>query len=61
MTEEGKFRWINGEPVEGIPWKSGEPDNFAGGEHCLAMGQNYSFKFYDISCTSTYSFLCQRN
>ena len=60
MTEEGKFRWINGEPVKGIPWHSDQP-NGGGRENCLTMYQPYSFPFFDTACTGTYSFLCQRN
>ena len=63
MTEKGRFRWINGEPVNGIPWHSGRPVG-RDGQRCLTMSIHYSFTFYDVQCTDVYTdvftFLCQK-
>ena len=49
MTKEGTFRWINGEPVQGIPWAGGKPNNM-GNADCLTMRQSNSFLFHDWQC-----------
>ena len=61
MIEEGVFRWISGESVQGIPWRSGQPNNDRNVEHCMAMKKSESFKFYDRPCSKKYSFLCQKS
>ncbi len=34
---EGEWTWVTGEPWEYTNWKSGEPDNWHGESHCLAI------------------------
>ena len=58
LSEEGKFKWLNGAPVLGIPWNSGEPNNLGGHEDCLEMYESHG-KFNDDTCTSIRSFLCE--
>ena len=56
--EEGKFKWINGKPVEARPWRSGQPNGNTN-QNCLVMGGADTYDFYDIECSSEYNFLCQ--
>ena len=58
-SEEGKFKWLNGSPVQGIPWGSGQPSS-AGNEDCMHLHKPNG-KFYDTYCTNTYCFMCELN
>jgi hypothetical protein len=40
--EEGKWRWVTGEPFSYQKWFTGEPNNSSGVEHYLAMGNTES-------------------
>ena len=60
QSEEGKFKWVNGNPVQGIPWGTGQPDNGDGIEDCIEMFKPYG-KFYDVYCDRIFSFLCALN
>ena len=60
QADEGKFKWLNGSPVQGIPWHSSEPNNGSGNSDCMVM-YNSNEKFYDKPCTNAYSFLCELN
>ena len=41
-VEEGKWRWVTGEPFSYTKWFAGEPSNSGGVEHYLAMGSTES-------------------
>ncbi|MCU0980806.1 MAG: hypothetical protein MUF25_16780 [Pirellulaceae bacterium] len=41
-VEEGKWRWVTGEPFSYTKWFAGEPSNSGGLEHYLAMGSTES-------------------
>ena len=60
QSEEGKFKWVNGNPVQGIPWESRQPDNAGGNQDCMGMYKPTG-QFYDWSCTNTFCFMCQLN
>ena len=60
QSVEGTFKWVNGAPVQGIPWQSGQPDNGGGNQDCMAMLKSNG-KFYDYECFGTRSFMCELN
>ncbi|MEQ9814834.1 MAG: lectin-like protein [Azospirillaceae bacterium] len=39
-VSEGEFRWIDGTALEGVPWRSGEPNDFCSGEDYVHMMRN---------------------
>ena len=57
QSEEGVFKWVNGSPVLGIPWNSGEPNNLGSKENCIEIYELHYFN--DEACTSIRSFLCE--
>ena len=59
QSEEGNFKWLNGSPVQGIPWYSGQPNN-GGNEDCMMMYKPNG-RFHDYYCSNAFSFLCQLN
>lgn len=42
-----------------LRWKSGQPDNAGGAEHCLAVDiSGTAYAFTDESCTATKRYVC---
>ncbi len=37
-------------------WKTGEPDNYGGGENCAAVDYNVQGRWNDIPCTNQYRY-----
>ena len=58
QSEEGKFEWVNGNPVLGIPWGCGQPDNSGGIQDCMGMYKSIG-KFYDHHCAATLGYMCE--
>jgi hypothetical protein len=41
-------------------WKSGQPDNLGGGEHCLSLDLTTGEALLsDVSCGSKYQYICE--
>ena len=57
LAEEGTFRWVNGDLVQGVPWYGNEPDNWSGIDHCMTY---YFGVFTDDSCANVFNFMCQK-
>jgi tetratricopeptide (TPR) repeat protein len=41
-AEEGRWRWVSGEPFTYTNWATGQPDNVGRGEHYVVMGNSAS-------------------
>ena len=44
-------------PELGKHWKSGEPDNYRGNQHCVQM---YDLEMNDKDCSHYRNFVCER-
>lgn len=60
---EGTFVYQHGkQQVPEYYWRSGEPDNYNGYEHCVAIRRNYrDLELYDKNCYWTGYFVCEKN
>ena len=52
---EGRFRWVDGQPVDYAPWGEGEP-NDAGGEDCAHV---FPDGWNDLPCDAAIPFACE--
>jgi len=52
-ASEGDFRWIDGTPLAGVPWRSGEPNDYCNGEDYVHMmrGGALNDQAVDASCS----------
>ena len=60
LNVEGTFVWGSGRPLSvdvAAHWKSGEPNNHNGNQHCVHVDD---FEMWDVKCHSTYRFVCQK-
>ena len=55
---EGTWVWESGEAVSYTSWNSGEP-NDSGGEDCVHTNYGGTGGWNDISCSSSYPFVCE--
>lgn len=58
-TDSQNFKWVNGAPhdVNVVPWKKGNPDNFAGTEHCAEFVDS---ELNDVNCNSPVNYICEK-
>jgi len=65
LRDPNNWYWINSNYKKSevsLPWGTGQPDNAAGGEYCLAIyrAANRRFEFHDHPCNSYKKrFICQ--
>jgi len=46
-------------PIGIFHWKSGEPNNLGGAEHCLMMRRDYSYAWDDSGCENQFNCICE--
>ncbi|XP_045208433.1 uncharacterized protein LOC123560270 isoform X2 [Mercenaria mercenaria] len=58
-TDNTGYTWEDGTPIDTyiMPWKSGQPDNGGGGEHC---GELWSGEMNDNDCNQHYPYICEQ-
>ena len=44
--------------VQFTNWRAGQPNNFGGDQHCVAMRKSQNWKWHDIPCSLRTHFLC---
>lgn len=59
-TEEGRWKWVNGEPLEYSSWESGEP-NGGRGENYVNMGHVNPTKWNDVNTWARHPFVVEFN
>ena len=59
VEEQGRFRWITGEPFEFQAFHPNEPDNRDGTQDCLIMN-GATRRWHDRHCGVRYPALCER-
>jgi len=57
LGNEGTFTWTGGKPLNYTNWKSGEPNNHGGDEHCVYL--NPEGKWMDQECEARFHILCE--
>ena len=62
ISKDLNFEWIDG---SGAPtytsWYSGDPNNYQGQEHCVAIFANQQGTWVDMACANVLRALCQQN
>ncbi len=68
QASEGAFVWVTDEdtkgypPLSGGPWGSGEPNDGAGGQDCVLVGDQSggnAGRFVDAACSERHDYLCE--
>lgn len=64
LTHEGRYVWMDRTAITyNDAWRSGEPNNYGGNEHCIALyGENHlrlKNQWNDIRCSTHLPFLCE--
>ncbi|OWF45339.1 perlucin-like [Mizuhopecten yessoensis] len=60
LLTEGEWMWSNSDTY--LTYKNfapGEPNNAAGGEHCLEFDFSGNFQWNDNNCENLYNFVCE--
>lgn len=58
---EGIWKWIDGEPMEYVNWRDGEPnDGVMSGEDCMVMEIDLGGTWDDRSCAVSHAYFCER-
>ncbi|CAG2246876.1 unnamed protein product [Mytilus edulis] len=68
LATEGKFIWeYTGLPVN-LPgsnlfhdWRTNQPDNKNGNQHCIMLGYQVSFNWNDAQCAYPRDFICEKS
>ncbi|CAG2203922.1 unnamed protein product [Mytilus edulis] len=57
--DSSKYVWTDGTPhdLTLLPWKKGNPDNFAGSEHC---GEFVNSELNDVNCFAPLPYVCEK-
>lgn len=58
IHKEGRWMWSDGSVVGFVYWRTGEPDNLEGNEHCVVNNYNTVKKWNDTPCSNSYPFVC---
>ncbi|KAK0140031.1 CD209 antigen-like protein D [Merluccius polli] len=55
---EGTWKWVDGTIMTSSFWRRGQPDDYGGGEDCVAtsLGDDWN----DASCAIQYSWICEK-
>ncbi|XP_038065947.1 echinoidin-like [Patiria miniata] len=60
MERETRFVWSAGSGANFTRWASDQPDNGRGkGQDCVAIGQEYNWKWDDMTCRFGRHFICE--
>lgn len=65
IDKEGIYIWSDDQQVYDMSWKDimfkeGEPNDYLGGEDCVAMLLPPPYKLNDDSCNKTYHSVCEK-
>uniref|UniRef100_UPI0037E783AB galactose-specific lectin nattectin-like n=1 Tax=Semicossyphus pulcher TaxID=241346 RepID=UPI0037E783AB len=55
------WKWSDGFNYNFKQWAQGEPNNFRGKEHCMAMSGNGNKRVNDLNCSRKLSFMCAKD
>ncbi|XP_042362423.1 lactose-binding lectin l-2-like [Plectropomus leopardus] len=58
IHKEGKWMWSDGCAVGFVFWKTGEPNNVGGNEHCVENNFSTELKWNDVACSNTFPSVC---
>uniref|UniRef100_A0A7N9AK97 Type-2 ice-structuring protein-like n=1 Tax=Mastacembelus armatus TaxID=205130 RepID=A0A7N9AK97_9TELE len=61
LTQEGKWKWIDGTPFTYTKWRPGQPDNWQGNEDCLHLNAEGKWFWNDLDCQTPLPSVCVRN
>ncbi|XP_026181715.1 ladderlectin-like isoform X2 [Mastacembelus armatus] len=61
ITQEGKWKWIDGTPFTYTKWRPGQPDNWQGNEDCLHLNAEGKWFWNDLDCQTPLPSVCVRN
>ncbi|XP_022321816.2 uncharacterized protein LOC111123645 [Crassostrea virginica] len=58
-TDTQNYKWVNGVPHDTniVPWKKGNPDNYASSEHCAEF---VDAELNDVPCSSPINYVCKK-
>jgi len=55
--QSSNYVWSDSSVIDYVNWYSGEPNNYAGTEHCAYI--SFYKKWYDYNCAVSRAFICQ--
>ena len=58
IHKEGEWMWSDGSKVSFTQWKTNEPNNYGGNEHCVHTNSGTAFKWNDSGCSHALTFVC---
>lgn len=59
QSREGEFRWPDGTKPRSSLWAKAEPDDYACGQHCVALRKKKDGKLRDLHCATPNPFICE--
>ncbi|CAC5364261.1 unnamed protein product [Mytilus coruscus] len=61
-VQESRFIWESDNTMlTYTDWNPGEPNNSQGQEDCVHMSSSITYKWNDIRCSHTFSFICEKH